>query len=246
MGEDCVINCIQFFALRGEISIVGGYFKRSSMCFSATASFGASIVLTGIGVASLKQVKESAQYPFASIPLIFGVQQFFEGVVWLSATHSEWSALQYPAAYGFLAIAQMVWPLLFPLAFQRIEKDVSRRKFIRLLQIPGIIIAAYFLYCLMSFSMEVKIISHHVFYDVEFPRTLIPIAAGFYLAATVGAPMISTDIRIKFIGGILLAGYLVARIFFQPSLISVWCFFGIACSIVVYFVLRNPRPKSLL
>ena len=72
------------------------------------------------------------------------------------------------------------------------------------------------------------------------------IAAGFYLAATVGTPMISTDIRIKFIGGILLAGYLVARIFFQPSLISVWCFLGIACSIVVYFVLRNPRPKSLL
>ena len=77
MGEDCVINCIQFFALRGEISIVGGYFKRSSMCFSATASFGASIVLTGIGVASLKQVKEPAQYPFASIPLIFGVQQLY-------------------------------------------------------------------------------------------------------------------------------------------------------------------------
>jgi hypothetical protein len=216
------------------------------MCFSATASFGASIVLTGIGVASLKQVKEPAQYPFASIPLIFGIQQFFEGVVWISATNSDWSGYHYPAAYGFLVIAQMVWPLLFPLAFQRIETDVSRRKLIRLLQIPGIIIAAYFLYCLMTFSMEVKIISHHVFYDIDFPRKLIPIAAGFYLAATVAAPMFSTDNRVKFIGGILLAGYLVARIFFQPSLISVWCFFGIACSVVVYFVMRNPRPKVMV
>ena len=216
------------------------------MCFSATASFGASIVLTGIGVASLKQVREPAQYPFASIPLIFGIQQFFEGVVWISATNTDWSGYHYPAAYGFLVIAQMVWPLLFPLAFQRIEKDASRRKWIRLLQIPGIIIAAYFLYCLITFSMEVKIISHHVFYDIDFPRKLIPIAAGFYLAATVAAPMISTDSRITFIGVILLAGYLVARIFFQPSLISVWCFFGIACSIVVYFVLRNPRPKVLV
>jgi hypothetical protein len=216
------------------------------MCFSATASFGASIVLTGIGVASLKQVKEPAQYPFASIPLIFGIQQFFEGVVWISATNSDWSGYHYPAAYGFLVIAQMVWPLLFPLAFQRIEKDVSRRKLIRLLQIPGIMIAAYFLYCLMTFSMEVKIISHHVFYDIDFPRKLIPIAAGFYLAATVAAPMFSTDNRVKFIGGILLAGYLVARIFFQPSLISVWCFFGIACSVVVYFVMRNPRPKVMV
>ena len=96
------------------------------MCFSATASFGASIVLTGIGVASLKQVKEPAQYPFASIPLIFGVQQFFEGVVWIASTNSQWSGYQYPAAYGFLVIAQMVWPLLFPLAFQGIVKDVLR------------------------------------------------------------------------------------------------------------------------
>lgn len=216
------------------------------MCFSAAASFGASAVLTGIGIASLKQVKEPSQYPFASIPLIFGVQQFFEGVVWISATHSEWSVYQYPAAYGFLVIAQMVWPLLFPLAFQRIEKNASRRKLIRLLQIPGIMIAAYFLYCLITFSMEVKIISHHVFYDIDFPRKLIPIAAGFYLAATVAAPMFSTDNRVKFIGVILLAGYLVARIFFQPSLISVWCFFGIACSIVVYFVLRNPKPKVVV
>lgn len=216
------------------------------MCFSATASFGASVVLSGIGIASLKQVKEPAQYPFASIPLIFGVQQFFEGVVWVASANSQWSGYQYPAAYGFLVIAQMVWPLLFPLAFQRIEMDVSRRKFIRLLQIPGIMIAAYFLFCLINFSMEVKIISHHVFYDIDFPKKLIPIAAGFYLAATVGAPMISTDTRVKLIGVILLAGYLVARIFFQPSLISVWCFFGIACSVVVYFVLRNPRPKVLV
>lgn len=213
------------------------------MCFSAAASFGASAILTGIGIASLKQVKEPAQYPFASIPLIFGVQQFFEGVVWVSATNNQWSGYQYPAAYGFLCIAQIVWPLLFPLAFQRIEKDLSRRKLIRLLQIPGIMIAAYFLYCLISFHMEVKIISHHVFYDIDFPRKLIPIAAGFYLAATIAAPLFSTDNRIKIIGVILLAGYLVARIFFQPSLISVWCFFGIACSIVVYLVLRNPRPK---
>ena len=214
------------------------------MCFSAAASFGASAVLTGIGVASLKQVKEPAQYPFASIPLIFGIQQFIEGIVWVSSTHPEWAVLQEPASYGFLGVAQIIWPLLFPIAFSLMEKDSRRRNFMKLLQIPGIIIAAYFLYCLAFFSMETRIVSHHVFYDIDFPRKLIPIAAGFYLAATVAAPLFSTDYRIKVIGGILLAGYLVARIFFQPSLISVWCFFGIACSFVVYIVLRNPKLKT--
>lgn len=211
------------------------------MCFSAAASFGASIALAGIGIASLKQVKAPAQYPFASIPLIFGAQQCMEGIVWIASSHPGWSDWLYPASYGFLAVAQMIWPLLFPIAFGLMEKDPGRRKFIRLLQIPGIIIAAYFLFCLISFNLETRITGHHVFYDIDFPRKLIPYAAGFYIAATIGPPLLSTDIRMKLMGVILLAGYLVARIFFQPSLISVWCFFGIAMSIVVYMVLRSQK-----
>ena len=211
------------------------------MCFSAAASFGASIALAGIGIASLKQVKAPAQYPFASIPLIFGAQQCMEGIVWIASSHPGWSDWLYPASYGFLAVAQMIWPLLFPIAFGLMERDKRRSALIRLLQIPGIIIAAYFLFCLISFNLETRITGHHVFYDIDFPRKLIPYAAGFYIAATIGPPLLSTDIRMKLMGVILLAGYLVARIFFQPSLISVWCFFGIAMSIVVYMVLRSQK-----
>jgi len=214
------------------------------MCFSATASFGASIALTAIGIASYKQVKEPSQYPFASIPLIFGVQQFMEGIVWVSATHDAWAGFQAPASYGFIGIAQIIWPLLFPIAFSLVEKDMGRKRFIKLLQIPGIIIAAYFLYVLAFFNLDTRIINHHVFYDIDFPRKLIPYAAGFYLAATVVPPLLSKNSLIKLIGIILLAGYLVARIFFQPSLISLWCFFGIASSVVVYMVLRNAKLKT--
>jgi hypothetical protein len=214
------------------------------MCFSAAASFGAGIALTGIGIASYSKVKEPSQYPFASIPLIFGIQQGFEGVVWLSATNPDWAPYQALASYGFLGVAQIIWPLLFPIAFSLMEKDESRKKIMKLLMIPGILIAGYFLYCLAAFNMETRIIQHHVFYDIDFPKALIPYAAGFYLAATVVPPLFSKEMRIKLIGIILLAGYLVARIFFQPSLISVWCFFGIGCSIVVYLVLLKQRQKQ--
>ncbi len=213
------------------------------MCFSAAASFGASAVLTGIGIASIKEVKDSSQYPFASIPLIFGVQQLMEGFVWVSATHDAWAGFQAPASYGFLGIAQIIWPLLFPIAFSLVEKDMGRKRLMKLLQIPGIIIAAYFLYVMVFFNLDTWIINHHVFYDIDFPRKLIPYAAGFYLAASIAPPLLSKDFRIKLIGVILLAGYLITRIFFQPSLISVWCFFGIACSIVVYIILRHQKLK---
>ncbi len=214
------------------------------MCFSAAASFGASIALTALGVASIRQVKEPSQFPFAGIPLIFGFQQFVEGVVWVSSTEVTLAGFQAPASYLFLVIAQVIWPILYPLAFLRLEKDINRKKILRLFVIPGIMTSAYFAYCLFTYSVETRIINHHVFYDLDFPFTLIPFAAGFYLTATVVPPLFSKDIRIKLIGIILIAGYLVARILFQPSLISVWCFFGVGVSILIYMILHKANRQQ--
>ena len=41
------------------------------MCFSASASFGAGVVLNVIGVATIKKTHHSPQLLFASIPFIF-------------------------------------------------------------------------------------------------------------------------------------------------------------------------------
>ena len=54
------------------------------MCFSANASFIAGATISAIGVVTLKKVKAPSQIVFASIPLIFGVQQLSEGVLWLT------------------------------------------------------------------------------------------------------------------------------------------------------------------
>jgi len=54
------------------------------MCFSATASFGASAVLGVIGIVAVAKAKTNPQRVFATIPLIFSVQQLSEGFLWLS------------------------------------------------------------------------------------------------------------------------------------------------------------------
>ena len=54
------------------------------MCFSANASFGAGVVLTIIGVAAIKKVQHPSQILFASIPLLFAVQQISEGILWIT------------------------------------------------------------------------------------------------------------------------------------------------------------------
>ena len=57
------------------------------MCFSATASFIAGTTLSVVGVAALKRTEAKTELPFAAIPLLFGIQQLIEGVIWLTFSY---------------------------------------------------------------------------------------------------------------------------------------------------------------
>jgi len=54
------------------------------MCFSATASFVAGTSLSAIGVATIRKAERRSELPFAMIPLLFGIQQLVEGIIWLT------------------------------------------------------------------------------------------------------------------------------------------------------------------
>lgn len=49
------------------------------MCFSAISSFSASIIIGGIGVSTVKKTTAKKDTFFATIPIIFAIQQFCEG-----------------------------------------------------------------------------------------------------------------------------------------------------------------------
>ena len=57
------------------------------MCFSASASFIAGTTLCAVGAATLKRTEDRSERPFAMIPLLFGIQQLIEGVIWLTFRH---------------------------------------------------------------------------------------------------------------------------------------------------------------
>jgi len=62
------------------------------MCFSASASFIAGASLFAVGVATLKRARARAELPFAMIPLLFGIQQLTEGVIWLTFSPLRWAS----------------------------------------------------------------------------------------------------------------------------------------------------------
>jgi hypothetical protein len=214
------------------------------MCFSTTASIGAGVALGLIGVASLKKAEDKFQYPLAAIPLLFSFQQFTEGVVWLSLTSSGWENYQSAATIGFLIIAQALWPLCLPFAILQYEQDPGRKRILKLILGTGAVIAAYFLYCMFTYNVNATIYHDHIFYKLDYPVRLVPIAAGIYLISTVGPPLVSANRKIQLMGILILVSYIITRLFFQPALVSVWCFFGTAIGILVYAVVSEKQTTK--
>jgi hypothetical protein len=98
------------------------------MCFSASASFSAGVILSAIGVASIKKAQSPPHIFFASIPLIFAVQQITEGFVWLSLSNPTFVPLKQIATYNFLFFAQVVWPVWVPFSILKLEPKNRRRR----------------------------------------------------------------------------------------------------------------------
>src|SRR5665213_815837 len=111
------------------------------MCFSATASFTLSGVLGAVGAASIARTTQPATRLFASIPMLFGLQQFAEGVVWSTMDAPTHIALHNAAVVSFLALALVIWPLWASLSLWLIEPSGIRRRVQRSFFFLGIIIA---------------------------------------------------------------------------------------------------------
>src|SRR3990167_3928634 len=113
------------------------------MCFSAAASFAAAGALGVAGGLTLTQVKKKSELPFASIPLLFGIQQAIEGAVWVSFGSP---ILNTVAIYAYSIFSHVLWPILVPLSVLLIETDPTRKNILRLFSFLGLAVGLYLLY----------------------------------------------------------------------------------------------------
>ena len=118
------------------------------MCFSPEASFAGGIIISAIGIVTVKEVHKPSQLLFASIPLFFGIQQFAEGFLWLTIPRPEYLNVQKFDTYIFLIMAQVVWPMLIPLSVLFMEEVKKRRRILRVLLGMGLSVSLYYIYCL--------------------------------------------------------------------------------------------------
>lgn len=209
------------------------------MCFSAEASFGASAILLVAGALSISKVKTKSQLPFAIIPLIFSVQQFTEGILWIALKNPEHVAWQNTATYTFLFFAQIVWPTWVPLSILLLEKEVARIKQLKLFLAIGMILSSYLAYRLLFYNVTPKIASHHIQYDIEFPFKWITVSGIFYTIATIIPPFFSSIKKMPALGTLILISFAITETFYYQNIISVWCFFAAVISVVIFFIAKD-------
>src|ERR1700741_3685654 len=209
------------------------------MCFSSAASFSAATVLGSVGAVSLKRATNKSQYMFASIPLLFGIQQAIEGILWISLTHLHYSYWQPAATCIFLFFAIVVWTTWVPLSFLLLEADPFRKKLLRIVSVLGIFTSCFLGYRLIAYDVSAEISGHHIYYDVPVSR-LSGIANGvMYIVAVILPCFISGIKKTKTLGIILVSSLLVSRFFYQEYLISVWCFFAAVLSMYIFSIVKD-------
>lgn len=213
------------------------------MCFSAGASFGAAAVLGTIGFATLKKVSTRSQIMYASIPLLFAIQQVSEGLLWLSLSYAGYESLKTPTTYFFLFFAQFLWPIWIPGSILLMERNKQRQKLLWIPVVAGVIGSSILAYRIIFNVVYAEIESHHISYIIGSSQWQIIVSSIMYVIAILTPSFISSARGIKAVAFLLVFSLLSTKIMYEAYLISVWCFFAAIISVLIYRVLKLEQEE---
>ena len=205
------------------------------MCFSATASFVAGSSLSAIGVGALRNTSRKAEIPFAMIPLLFGVQQLVEGVIWVTFAHDA-PVLKQTMTYIYSVFSHVLWPIYVPLAIGILETVRWRRRALAGFEVAGLFAGLYLLFFLVTRPVVAQVVGEHIEYLS--PHFYIVPVIVLYVVATCLSGFVSSHPFVRLFGGLALLSFIATYFLYAQALVSVWCFFAAILSTLLYVHLR--------
>ncbi|MCG6941821.1 MAG: hypothetical protein LJE69_11305 [Thiohalocapsa sp.] len=211
--------------------------------FFIVANFTLAGVLLVIGVLTLRHVSRPSEYVFASLPLLFGLHQFVQGLVWLGLFGVGSHTTLHVAATVFVFYAQAVLPLLVPLAVWLIEPRSRRRVLILGLAVLGGLLGAYVAWGLIKVPTRVYVHDGSLVYDN--PMTEQIWIAVVYVLTTCGSLILSSSVSIQIFGWLNLVGLIVVFLVAQYAFTALWCLYAALVSVVLYLHFIERRINAL-
>jgi hypothetical protein len=204
------------------------------MCFSAQASFLAGSGLTAFGVYLLKTPHKKTERSFLAIPLMFGIQQLFEGVVWITQIQPDLHFYNNIGKYGFLLFAFFVWPIWIPFSLLQLEKAQKNKFMLSLLLGAGSVVATCLAWLSFQLGVSSTISCNHIEYILDIPPILALPGIIWYCIAAICPFFIIKKKYMKEFGLLLLSSVIVSAYFYWTWFTSVWCFFAALLSFFIY------------
>ncbi len=207
------------------------------MCFSATANFVGSGVLGALGVATISRVKHRRELLFASLPLLFAIHQFIEGLVWLGLDGYLSLQVAHNAGAAFVLYAQGLLPFLMPLSVVLFEPTAKRRRAMLPFVILGLGLTLYMLWGLTAFSLEVYVKDNSIVYGNV--ATITTWVAVLYVIATCGSLFLSRIREMVIFGTANFVILLIVMAVKRYAFTSVWCAYAAIASLIICFYLMR-------
>lgn len=208
------------------------------MCFSASASFIAAGCLAALGIACMRKSTQRTRY-FATIPLLFAIQQASEGVLWI-ALANNYTFLVTFMPYVFLFFAFFLWPTLLPYSLYEMETDAQRKHILAVLSGLGISFGSTLYGYVLIFGATASVVGCHLYYALDINYATSLFCTCVYLVCTVGAGLVASRKAIQFFAVLVGISYAISHFFYYTHLISVWCFFAAVLSACVYWIVAHP------
>lgn len=221
------------------------------MCFSPTASFATGFILIPAGLYCLQEIGENQReyIPIAAWPFCFGIQQLFEGLLWLGIESNQLIQIQI-GSFVFLFFSHLFWLFWTPITAYFVETNKLIKQILTVFILLGLLYGLLLYIPLWSTNnlLEINIINHSISYKTKFIwDEFLPRNLNFWIYAFIilGSLFISSNRSLNYLGALLFFSVLATYLAFSYAFISVWCFFAALISIyLVYTVHKVVRINS--
>ncbi|WP_066956078.1 DUF6629 family protein [Streptomyces lushanensis] len=201
------------------------------MCWSSTADLVAGTGIAVVGAVCAARVRHPRELPLASLPLLLGVHQGVESVVWRGGGGTG------PATLVWAVIALPVLAVWVPLGVLLAAPREARSR----LTVPllaGAATAAVLAYCLATRTVRAEIRGHTLGYAVDVPYA--PVVVAGYLVATLGSLLLGGDPFVRLLGAVVTCGALLCAVLWRLEFLSTWCALAAVASVLLLLRIRRP------
>jgi hypothetical protein len=197
-------------------------------------------VIGSIGVVTLVGARRGRDRVLGALPLVLGVHQLVEAVVWLDTDGRVSHAVGQAAVTVWAAIAFVVLPTLVPLGVLVAGWPRARLRLAACLAV-GAVVSTLLGADLAWHGASAAARGHVLDYGLGVQVGWVLI--GGYLLATLGAPLLSPDVFVRWFGVAAFVGAVGCTAAWRFAFASTWCAYAAVLSVILLAWVRR-RPVA--